>query len=78
MTLKADEQGRVASLELFPPNSLFSVERQSDGSIRMEKIGGEDAAIVQPIRTADGDLMLPTVLDSKTIAAAIRAERDRL
>jgi hypothetical protein len=76
MKLKADEQGRVACLELFPPNALFSAEREPDGSIRMKQIGEGDVPTVRPIRTADGDLMLPTVLDNKAIAAAVRAQRE--
>jgi hypothetical protein len=76
MTIKTDEDGRMARSELFPPNSVFDAQRQPDGSVRVEQIAGKDAPVVEPVVTAKGFLMLPVKLDRKIIAAAIRADRD--
>jgi hypothetical protein len=36
--LKADNQGRIACREFFPPKAAFEVTRQSDGSIRVVEL----------------------------------------
>jgi hypothetical protein len=36
----------------------------------------KEVPTVQPVRTRGGFLMLPVKLDRKTVAAAIRADRD--
>lgn len=35
MKLTADDQGRLACAELFPPRSTFDATRQPDGSVRV-------------------------------------------
>ena len=35
MKLKADNQGRIACREFFPPKAAFDASRQPDGSIRI-------------------------------------------
>jgi hypothetical protein len=75
MTVRSDEEGRLVCAELFPPNSIFNAERQTDGSVRLKKIS-EDIPVVEPILTPEGFLMLPIKLDRKKIASAIRADRD--
>lgn len=76
MKLIADENGRLACKELFTPRKPFSAERQPDGSIRIVELVEKEVPLVTPVRTREGFLMLPRRLDRKSIAAAIRADRD--
>jgi hypothetical protein len=78
MKLVADEDGRLACVELFTPRKTYFAERQPDGSIRIVEIVENEVPVVKPYLTHDGFLMLPTKLDRKSVAAAIRADRDRL
>ena len=38
MKLTADNQGRIACRELFPPRKTFDATRQPDGSIRVVEL----------------------------------------
>ena len=76
MKLVADSNGRLACKNLFPPGRPFSAERMADGSIRLMELVEKEVPTIQPVRTQGGFLMLPTKLDRKTVAAAIRADRD--
>ena len=76
MKLVADKRGRLTSAELFRPGTAFSVEKLPDGSIRIVELVEKAIPIVSPIRTKEGFLMLPRKLQRKTVAAAIRADRD--
>jgi hypothetical protein len=76
MKLIADENGRLACKELFTPRKPFSAERQADGSIRIVELVEKEVPLVRPVRTKEGFLMLPRKLSRKSIAAAVRAERD--
>ena len=76
MKLIADKRGRLTSAELFRPGTAFNVERLSDGSIRIVELVEKTAPLVSPVRTKEGFLMLPRKLNRKTVAAAIRADRD--
>ena len=76
MTLKADEAGRLACPELFPPNSVFNAVPEADGTIRLRKLESNEVPIVEPVRTKEGYLMLPVKITGKQIAAAIRKDRD--
>jgi hypothetical protein len=74
MKLVADEKGSLTSMELFCPGKAFNVEKQPDGGIRI--VEADEVPIVTPVRTEEGFLMLPVSLDRKTVAAAIRADRN--
>jgi hypothetical protein len=76
MKLVADSNGRLACKDLFTPGKPFSAERMADGSIRLMELVEKVVPVVQPVRTKEGFLMLPVKLDRKTVAAAIRADRD--
>jgi hypothetical protein len=76
MKLVADKRGRLTSAELFHPGTAFNAEKRPDGSIRIVELVEKDVPIVKPVRTKEGFLMLPTKLDRKSVAAAIRADRD--
>jgi len=73
--LVADSNGRLACKELFPPGKPFSANRMPDGSIRLVELEKE-APVVEPVLSPDGFLMLPRIVDRKTIAKAVRADRD--
>jgi hypothetical protein len=76
MKLTADEQGRLASAELFRPKATFDATIQPDGSIRLVEITEKAAAIVKP-RRLNGRLRGAEVaLRREIVAAAVRAERD--
>ena len=76
MKLVADERGRLTSIELFHPGTAFTAEKLPDGSIRIVELVEKTVPTVTPVRTKEGFLMLPRKLDRKTVAAAIRADRD--
>jgi hypothetical protein len=74
--LIADSNGRLASKELFPPGRPFSASRMPDGSIRLVELIEKEVPLVEPVTSPEGFLMLPRKLDRKTIATAIRMDRD--
>jgi hypothetical protein len=74
--LVADSHGRLACKDLFTPGKPFSAQRQGDGSIRVVELVEKEIPVVKPVRNQSGFLMLPVKLDRKTVAAAIRADRD--
>ena len=76
MKLIADSNGRLACKELFTPGKPFSANRMPDGSIRLVELVEKDVPLVEPIVSPEGFLMLPGKLDRKTIAGAIRTDRD--
>ena len=76
MKLVADSNGRLACKDLFTPGKPFSAERMGGGSIRLMELVENEVPSIQPVRTKDGFLMLPVKLDRRTVAAAIRADRD--
>ena len=76
MKLVADERGRITSAELFRPGTAFNAERLPDGTIRIVELVEKSVPLVKPVRTKEGFLMLPKKVDRKTVAAAIRADRD--
>jgi hypothetical protein len=75
MKLVADSNGRLACKQLFPPGKPFSANRMPDGSIRLVELE-KDVPVVEPVLSPEGYLMLPCTLDRKSIAQAIRADRD--
>ncbi len=76
MKLVADSSGRLTSKDLFPPGKPFSVSRMPDGSIRLVELDEADVPLVEPVKSPEGYLMLPRSIDRKTIAKAVRVERD--
>ena len=76
MTLRADEQGRLGCVDLFAPNALFDVQKQNDGSVRVQRLANNDIPTIEPVFTEEGFLIIPATIDGKKIAAAIRADRD--
>jgi hypothetical protein len=76
MKLVADSNGSLACRQLFPPGKSFSAARMPDGSIRLVELQEEEVPLVEPVFSPEGHLMLPCVVDRKTIARAIRADRD--
>lgn len=76
MKLVADSNGRLACRQLFPPGKPFSANRMPDGSIRLVELKEKEVPLVEPVLSPEGYLMLPCVLDRKTVAKAIRADRE--
>ena len=76
MKLTADEQGRLASPELFRPKAIFDATVQPDGSIRLVELPEKQVRVVKP-RRVNGRLRGAEIaLNRDTVAAAVRAERD--
>lgn len=74
MKLTADEQGRLASAELFRPKVTFEATVQPDGSIRLVELA--PVPVVRP-RRLNGRLRGADVrMNRDTVAAAVRADRD--
>jgi hypothetical protein len=76
MKLVADRNGRISSVELFPPRAVFDASRQPDGSVRVVQLVKKEVPLVKPVRTRQGILMLPVKASRESIRAAIRADRD--
>jgi hypothetical protein len=76
MKLTADEQGRLASPELFRPKATFDATVQSDGSIRLVELTEEQVPVVKPRRVNGRVRGAEIALNRDTVAAAVRAERD--
>ena len=76
MKLTADEQGRIASAELFRPKAIFDATVQPDGSIRLVELTDKQVPVVKP-RRVNGRLRGAEVaLNRDIVAAAVRAQRD--
>ena len=76
MKLVADSRGRLTAAELFRPGTAFDASRLPDGTIRLAELVEKEVPTVEPKTTPEGFLILPVKLDRKTIARAIRADRD--
>jgi hypothetical protein len=76
MKLVADKNGRICSVDLFPPRTTFDASRQADGSIRVVELVEKEVPLVKPVRTREGFLMLPVKPSRQSIRAALRADRD--
>ena len=76
MKVVADKNGRICSVELFPPRTAFDASRQADGSVRVVELVEKEVPLVKPFLTAEGFLMLPVKASREIIRAAIRADRD--
>ena len=76
MKLTADERGRLASEELFPPKATFDATVQPDGSIRLVGLAEKQAPVVKPRRINRRLRGADVRLSRETVAAAVRAERD--
>jgi hypothetical protein len=76
MNLIADKRGRLTCIELFRPGTVFDVQRQADGTIRIVELARKQSPLVSLVRSREGFLMLPVKLDRAAVAAAIRTDRD--
>ena len=76
MKLIADDKGRIASAELFPPRTVFDATRQPDGSVRVVELVEKEVPEVKPIRTKEGFLIWPVKVSRQAIRQAIRTDRD--
>jgi hypothetical protein len=80
MTLTADDKGRLACRELFPPHSSFEATREQDGKVTLVRLQDEGKLqIVKPV-LRDGFLVLPLNegdLDVEALSREIRADREK-
>ena len=76
MKLVADSRGRLTAAELFRPGTAYDASRQPDGTIRLAELVEKEAPVVRIKQLAKGFVQWPVKVDRKTIAAAIRADRD--
>ena len=74
MKLTADSQGKLGNATLFRPAADFEATVQPDGSIRLVEL--TQVPIVKPRRVGGRLCGAEIRLTRKTIAAAVRAERD--
>jgi len=76
-TVVADNKKRV-TLRLAKPGDRFDVQISQDGRFVLTKLQPvrKRAPVVEPVQTDEGFLMIPRKLDRKSVAAAIRADRD--
>lgn len=72
MKLKADNQGRIACRELFPPQTAFEVSRQPDGSIRVVELVEKPARKSRLVRV-NGRTLIETdqPITNEDVAAAL-------
>jgi hypothetical protein len=77
MKLVTDDRCRLASSELFKPNTPYEGELTADGTIRLVELVSKEVPIVRPIRVK-GRLRPPEGFkpSRQVVAAAIRADRD--
>jgi hypothetical protein len=66
----------LTSADLFRPGTAYDASRLADGTIRLAELAEKEVPTVKPIRTRAAFLMLPVKVDRKSVAAAIRADRD--
>jgi hypothetical protein len=79
MTLTADDKGRLACRELFPPRTSFDVSRTPEGQILLRKLVPETQRRVRGrLKRVRGRLILeiPGKLAPSAIEDAVREERD--
>lgn len=81
MTLTADNKGRLACRELFPPHASFEATREPDGKVTLVRLRREEREprIVKPV-LRNGLLVLPIEdgeLDTEALDREIREEREK-
>ncbi|SPE62479.1 hypothetical protein SBV1_850008 [Verrucomicrobia bacterium] len=81
MTLIADDEGRIACRELFPPHASFEAIKESDGKVTLIRLRGDEREprIVKPV-LRNGLLVLPIeggVLDTEALDREIREDREK-
>jgi hypothetical protein len=76
MKLVADDQSRIASTVLFKPGAVYDAKKSAEGRIVLIEVVPTEAPAVKP-RRVNGRLHgADILLNPKTVAAAIRADRD--
>ena len=75
MTLKTDYRGRLTSCDLLGANKVYSATKRADGSIRLVELVEKEVPFVEPIKV-NGHWRFPFKVGRKTIADAVRADRD--
>jgi hypothetical protein len=74
--LVADDRSRIASTVLFKPRAVYDAERGADGRIVLVELVAAEVPTVKP-RRINGRLRGANILLSpKTVATAVRADRD--
>jgi hypothetical protein len=76
MKLVADERGRIASMALFKPRSVYDAERAADGSIVLVELVPAEVPTVKPRRVRGRWRGAQITLKPEIMAAAVRADRD--
>ncbi|HZM02264.1 MAG TPA: hypothetical protein VFC44_04500 [Candidatus Saccharimonadales bacterium] len=78
MTLTADSQGRIASLELFPPGASFEPEVDGTRIILKRLTPEEPKRVLGKLVRRNGRLMLDfgVEITGEAIGKAVREERD--
>ena len=79
MTLTADDKGRLACRELFPPRTSFDVSKTPEGQIVLRKLVPQIRRQVRgKLKRVGGRLILeiPGKLPPSAIEDAVREERD--
>lgn len=81
MTLTADNKGRIACRELFPPHASFEAIKESDGKVTLIRLRRDERKLemVKPI-LRNGLLVLPIEggeLDTEALDKEIREEREK-
>jgi hypothetical protein len=81
MTLTADNKGRIACRELFPPHASFEAIKELDGKVTLIRLRREERKprIVKPV-LRKGHLVLPLgdgELDTEALNREIRDEREK-
>ncbi len=82
MTLTADNKGRIACRELFPPHASFEAIKEPDGRVTLVRLRREEKKphLVKPV-ARKGLLVIPmregAELDTNALSREIREERDQ-
>src|SRR4029077_2758644 len=81
MTLTADNKGRIACRELFPPHASFEAIKEPDGKVTLIRLRREERKprLVKPV-LRKGLFVLPLEggeLDTEALDREIREERER-
>jgi len=76
MKLVADDRSRIASTVLFKPRAVYDAERGADGRIVLVELVAAEVPTVKP-RRINGRLRGANIpLNPKTVAEAVRSDRD--
>ena len=77
MKLTTDDRCRLQSRELFKPSTPYDGDKGPDGTITFKELVPSQAPLVKARRIGGRLRGAVLTLDRRTVAAAIRADRDR-